>query len=32
MLLAKTLLNSAIGQPLGKQTLGPLGPSASFIP
>ena len=29
--LAKTLLNSTVGQPLGKQFLGSLGPPASLI-
>ena len=29
--LAKTLLNSTVGQPLGKQFLGSLGPPAGFI-
>jgi hypothetical protein len=31
VLLAKTLLNSAVGQPLGKQNLGSLGPPVGFI-
>jgi hypothetical protein len=28
---AKTLINSAVGQPLGEQFLRPLGPPAGFI-